>query len=239
MYPIVKRTMDFLVAAVAILILLPFMLPIMLLLRLTGEGYVFYFQERVGYRNKPFMIWKFATMLKDSPNMKGGIITSKGDPRITPMGGFLRKTKLNEVPQLLNIVIGDMSLVGPRPVMQLSFDQYPEEVKNELYNVKPGITGIGSIVFRHEEDIIADAKVRGIEPWTVYTDIIYPYKGKLEAWYRTHRSVITDLKILILTFWVLFFDNESIEQRWFKDVPGKPKELRDLVPGVILPQGAE
>ena len=115
---------------------------------MTGEGYVFYFQERVGYKNKLFDIYKFATMLKDSVNMKGGLITTKKDPRITSMGGFLRKSKINELPQLLNIFFGDMSVVGPRPVMQKSFDAYPEDVKQVIYDAKPGLTGIGSLVFR-------------------------------------------------------------------------------------------
>ncbi|MDX1774870.1 sugar transferase [Oceanihabitans sediminis] len=93
-------------------------------------------------------MWKFASMLKDSPNMAGGIMTTKKDPRITPMGGFLRKSKINELLQLINIFKGDMSIVGPRPVMRISFEAYPEEVQKVIYNVKPGLTGIGSIIFR-------------------------------------------------------------------------------------------
>ena len=96
MYKLFKRACDFLVALIALIILSPLLIPIVISLLLTGEGYVWYFQERVGFKNKHFNIWKFATMLKDSPNMKGGIITTKNDPRITPMGGFLRKSKINE-----------------------------------------------------------------------------------------------------------------------------------------------
>ena len=148
MYPSLKRLFDLLFAGLAIIILSPLLIPVVIGLRLTGEGYVFYLQERVGYRNRLFNIYKFATMLKDSPNMAGGIITTKRDPRITPMGGFLRKTKINELPQLLNVLRGEMSFVGPRPVMQLSFDQYPPDVQEVIYQVTPGITGIGSLIFR-------------------------------------------------------------------------------------------
>ncbi|MDH3648130.1 MAG: sugar transferase, partial [Saprospiraceae bacterium] len=140
------------VASILIILLAPFFLPIAVVLLLTGEHYIFYLQERVGYKNKSFKIWKFATMLKDSPKMQGGLITSKNDYRLTPIGGFLRKTKINELPQLINILKGEMSFVGPRPVMPKSFSQYPKEVQHEIYQVLPGITGLGSIVFRDEED---------------------------------------------------------------------------------------
>ena len=95
MYYLLKRTFDVLSSGIAILILSPLLIPIIIGLKLTGEGYIFYKQERVGYKNKPFLIWKFATMLKDSANMPGGIMTTKKDPRTTPMGGFLRKSKIN------------------------------------------------------------------------------------------------------------------------------------------------
>ena len=108
MYKFIKRFFDFLASSIVFLCLLPITFPIMIGLKLTGEGYIFYLQKRVGFKNKTFNIWKFATMLKDSPNMAGGIITTKKDPRITPMGGFLRKSKINELPQLINIIKGDI-----------------------------------------------------------------------------------------------------------------------------------
>ena len=151
MYHFLKRSLDILASALALLILSPVLIPVMIGLKLTGEGYIFYLQERVGYKNRLFHIYKFATMLKDSPNMAGGFITTRRDPRITPMGGFLRKSKINELPQLLNILRGDMSIVGPRPVIQQAFDKYPERIQKVIYNVPPGLTGIGSIVFRDEE----------------------------------------------------------------------------------------
>ena len=116
--------------------------------------------------------------------MPGGFITLKKDPRITPMGNFLRKSKINELPQLINIFIGQMSFVGPRPVMKVSFEAYPESVRKLIYNVKPGLTGIGSIIFRDEEDLITDEKNIGGNIHEFYKNKIYPFKGELEMWYQ-------------------------------------------------------
>lgn len=219
MYRIIKRFFDFVAASVALLLLSPLLIPIVIGLKLTGEGYVFYFQERVGYRNRLFDIFKFATMLKDSPNMAGGIITLKRDPRITPMGDFLRKTKINELPQLINILRGDMSVVGPRPVMQKSFDQYPAPVQAVIYNVVPGLTGIGSIIFRNEEELITQAKAEGKDPWEFYKTVIYPYKGELEKWYQERQSFWLDLSIIFMTAWVIAFPDSELPYRVFKGLP--------------------
>ena len=138
MYKIIKRFFDILLSLLVILLLSPLLFPIMVGLLLTGEGEIWYKQKRIGFKNKPFLIWKFATMLKNSSKMAGGIITTKKDPRITPMGGFLRKSKINELPQLINIFKGDMSFVGPRPLMSISFETYTKDVQKVIYNVKPG-----------------------------------------------------------------------------------------------------
>ncbi|THH34555.1 sugar transferase [Neolewinella litorea] len=219
MYRLIKRFFDFLFALLALLLLSPLLIPIVIGLKLTGEGYIFYLQERVGYRNRLFKIYKFATMLKDSPNMKGGIITTSRDPRITPIGGFLRKSKINELPQLLNVLFGDMSFVGPRPVMQKSFDQYPEPVRAVIYNVKPGITGIGSIVFRDEEQLITQVRDQGGDTWAYYRDVIYPHKGMVEQWYQANQSFWVDLKILLLTAWVIIQPDSDLVYRAFPEVP--------------------
>ena len=195
--------MTVLSSGIAILILSPILIPVIIGLKLTGEGYVFYKQERVGYKNKKFLIWKFATMLKDSANMPGGIMTTKKDPRITPMGGFLRKSKINELPQLFNIFFGHMSVVGPRPVMKVSFEAYPKEVQKVIYNVKPGLTGIGSIIFRDEEELITEVKNNGGDLWEFYKGKIYPFKGELEMWYQNHKSFTLDMKLIFLTAWVI------------------------------------
>ena len=196
MYYILKRVFDVLSSGIAILILSPLLIPVIIGLKLTGEGYIFYKQERVGYKNKPFLIWKFATMLKDSVNMPGGIMTTKKDPRITPMGGFLRKSKINELPQLFNIFFGHMSVVGPRPVMKVSFEAYPENIQKVIYNSKPGLTGIGSIIFRDEEELITEVKNNGGDIWDFYKNVIYPFKGDLELWYQINKSFVLDLKLL-------------------------------------------
>jgi len=219
MYKILKRIFDILASGIAILILSPLLIPVIIGLKLTGEGYVFYKQERVGYKNKPFLIWKFATMLKDSANMPGGIMTTKKDPRITPMGGFLRKSKINELPQLFNIFFGRMSIVGPRPVMKISFEAYPNEIQKVIYNVKPGLTGIGSIIFRDEEELISEVKNNGGDLWEFYKGGIYPFKGELEIWYQNHKSFMLDIKLIFLTAWVIFVPTSKLYEKWFKDLP--------------------
>ena len=222
MYLIIKRFFDILAASIAIVILSPILIPVVIGLKLTGEGYVWYFQERVGYKNKIFNIWKFATMLKNSPNMAGGLITLKRDPRLTPMGGFLRASKINELPQLFNILRGDMSVVGPRPVMQKSFDAYPESVKEVIYNVTPGLTGIGSVIFRDEEELITQVKENGGNTWDFYINDIYPFKGSVEKWYQTNQSLSTDIKIILLTAWVILFPKSNLVYTWFKTLPKRP-----------------
>jgi lipopolysaccharide/colanic/teichoic acid biosynthesis glycosyltransferase len=219
MYYISKRIFDILSSGIAILVLSPLLIPVIIGLKLTGEGYVFYKQVRIGYKNRQFLIWKFATMLKDSPNMTGGIMTTKRDPRITPMGAFLRKSKINELPQLFNIFFGHMSLVGPRPVMKISFEAYPDKIQKVVYNVKPGLTGIGSIIFRDEEELITEVKDNGDDLWEFYKGKIYPFKGELEVWYQNHKSFTLDMKLIFLTVWVLLAPTSKVYEKWFKDLP--------------------
>ncbi len=221
MYAVLKRFFDIISALIAILILSPLLIPIIIGLIFTGEGYVWYKQERMGYNNHPFLIWKFATMLKDSPNMAGGVITTKNDPRITPMGGFLRNTKINELPQLFNILFGQMSVVGPRPVMKISFEAYPDNVKKIIYNSKPGLTGIGSIIFRDEEELITKIKNEGGDTWDFYKSKIYPFKGKLELWYLNNKSFLVDFKIILTTIWVIIIPNSKIYKKLFKNLPNR------------------
>ncbi|MEI6680572.1 MAG: sugar transferase [Mariniphaga sp.] len=188
-----KRFFSILLALIAITILSPLLIPVCIGLLLTGEHYVFYFQNRIGYKNKHFRIWKFATMLKASPTLGAGLYTTKNDPRILPMGGFLRHSKINELPQLINVLIGDMSIVGPRPLVDKTFAPYPDHVKSVIYNVKPGLTGIGSIVFRNEAQLLSDTKM-SLDDF--YQKHISPYKGELELWYQKHLSLYTDLMLI-------------------------------------------
>ncbi len=223
LYRFFKRLVDLALSLLLLCLLTPLMLPIMLGLRLTGEGYIFYRQDRVGFRNKPFKIIKFATMLLNSPNMEGGILTRRKDPRITPLGGPLRRFKINELPQLLNILKGDMSFIGPRPVMPKSFAQYPEAVQNIIYNVRPGITGLGSVVFNDEEELINQARDRGDDPWQLYTQHIYPYKGELELWYQQHESFLLDAAIVLCTAISLVWPDNGLIYRLYPDIPRQPK----------------
>ena len=216
MYPILKRLIDLILAIIAFIIFLPFLLPIAILLRLTGEGKVFYLQERIGYKNQSFNIWKFATMLENSPNIGTGDVTVKNDPRVLPMGKFLRKTKFNELPQIINVFNGSMSIVGARPLMKPSFDMYSEDVKKVIYNTPPGITGIGSLIFRDEENIIDQS---GEDPRAFYEKYILPYKGAVEIWYQKNNSTLLDFMIIFLTAWVIIFPKSNLVYQVFSDLP--------------------
>ena len=217
MYKFSKRLLDLVVSIIALVILLPIFIPIIIILRFSSEGEVFYFQERYGIYNSKFQIWKFATMLKNSMNIGTGSITLQNDPRVTKIGAFLRKTKINELPQIINIIKGDISLVGPRPLVNKTFNAYNKIVQSKIYNVKPGLTGIGSIVFRDEESIIS--AVTDEEPHEFYKRVIAPYKGELEMWYQKHNSFFLDLQLIIMTAWVILFPNSNLYEKWFKDLP--------------------
>jgi len=217
MYSFLKRLLDIIVSFITLLILLPLFIPIVIALRLTAEGEVFYFQERIGLNNSRFQIWKFATMLKNSMNMGTGSITLQNDFRVTPIGKFLRKTKINELPQIINILKGDISLVGPRPLVTKTFSAYSAEVQEQIYKVKPGLTGIGSIIFRDEESIIS--AVEDEDPHEFYKRVIAPYKGELEMWYQGHRSFFLDLQLIFMTAWVILFPESRLYEKWFKDLP--------------------
>lgn len=216
MYAFLKRTLDIVSSLLVLIILTPLLLPIAILLRLTGEGYVFYYQKRIGFRNRYFYIIKFATMLKNSPNMGSGCITVRNDPRLLPMGKFLRMTKINELPQILNVLKGEMSIVGPRPLVDQTFNAYPDYVREKVYDSKPGITGIGSIIFRDEEQLISQA---GDAPHEFYREYIAPYKGMLEMWYQENKSLRTDLLIIFLTAWVILFPSSQLAFKIFKTLP--------------------
>jgi lipopolysaccharide/colanic/teichoic acid biosynthesis glycosyltransferase len=217
-YLFIKRTMDVVLSGIAILLLSPLLIPVMVILKCTGEHDIFYGQIRIGLNNKTFKIWKFATMLRDSPSMTGGLHTTQGDPRVLPFGKFLRKTKINEIPQIFNIFLGDMSIVGPRPLVDKTFAPYSDEVKARIYTVRPGLTGIGSIVFRDEEAILTNSKL----PTDVcYEKEIAPYKGALEMWYLENISFWTDIKLIFATAWVVLFPNSDIVNKWFKGLPSK------------------
>ena len=217
MYKLTKRITDILIATIALILLSPLLIPSIIILLFTGEHEVFYLQDRVGYKKRRFKIWKFATMLKNSPNIGTGEITLRNDPRVTRFGKFLRMTKVNELPQIINVLKGDMSIVGPRPLMDVSFKLYPEHVQEVIYNSKPGMTGIGSLIFRDEEKIVSEAQ----DPIAMYATI-YPYKGTLELWYQKNASLYTDFIIIFLTAWSILFPKNQLTHKIFKDLPLRP-----------------
>ncbi len=221
MYLFLKRCCDILFSSISIILLIPIFIPVCIILFFSKEGEVFYFQDRVGKNGKLFSIWKFATMLKGSSKMKGGIITTKNDPRITKFGVFLRKYKINELPQIINILKGDMSFVGPRPLMKESYNLYDRNISKKIYSNKPGLTGFGSIIFRDEEDIITNVKNKGEDVWTYYENNIYKHKAELELFYLSKVNFITDFKILIITSIVVLFSNNEILYIFFNDAPRK------------------
>ena len=218
-----QRLFDVIAAGLGLAVFAPAGLVIMLVLRLTGEGKVFYRQERVGKGGGPFGMLKFVTMLEDSPNLGAGDITEKDDPRVLPVGRFLRKTKLNEVPQLVNVLLGDMSLVGPRPLTTRNFAYYSEHVRKRISTVRPGLTGVGSIVFRDEEAILARASGSPLE---TYRNEISPYKGRLELWYLDHRSLGLYFVLLFLTAWVVVFPRSGLHLRLLRALPTRQAEPR-------------
>lgn len=220
-----QRFFDIVLSGIGLLLLAPLLVPLMFILRVTGEGEIFFMQKRVGRGGQHFMLYKFATMLKDSPKMDMGTLTLKNDPRVLPVGGLLRKTKVNELPQLFNVLKGDMSIIGPRPQTLRCFEAFPIKSQNQIIKVRPGLSGIGSIVFRNEEDMIHANN----EPSKFYDEIIMPYKGALEEWYVSHQSLRSYFIIIGLTFWVVFGLSSGLVWRSFKELPTPPEELRNWV----------
>jgi len=220
---IIKRLFDLTIAVLSLLLLFAPMILVMIILKFTGEGEIFYLQKRLGYLNNEFKIIKFATMVKNSPNIGTGSLTLRGDPRVLPFGNFLRKSKINELPQIFNVIIGNMSIVGPRPQMKVDFDKFPPKKRNEIYKSKPGITGIGSIIFRDEEKWISNCNGDKHE---FYKNKIAPYKTDVELWYYKNQSLFVDVKLVILTAWVIIFTNSDFVERIFKSLPKKPSYLQ-------------
>ncbi len=216
------RVLDILLSMLALMLLAPLLLPIMVILRFTGEGKVFYLQERVGKDGKMFKIWKFATMLENSPNMTNAYITTHGDPRVLPFGKFLRKSKINELPQLINILKGDISVVGPRPQVKAHLDLYPKDKLADILSIKPGLTGIASLFFRDEESMISHSS---LEPKEFYKLYIAPYKAELELWYKKNQNLYTYVMLIGLTVWSVLFSESKLYLKVFKDLPTPPKEL--------------
>ena len=220
------RFFDILFSLLAIIALFPFMLIVMIVLKLTGEHCVFYKQPRVGRDGKIFYVLKFVTMLKNSENMPGGVLTQKNDPRVLPFGKFLRKTKINELPQLINILVGEMSIIGPRPQAKRHYDLYAQHVKDAINQIPPGLSGIGSVVFRNEEGLLDNV---GGDRDAFHDTVIAPYKGELEVWFSQHRNLKIYFKLIWLTVKVVINDKNSGWYTAFKDLPAIPPNLTGLI----------
>lgn len=220
-----QRFFDIIFSGLALLVLSPLLLPVMLILRLTGEGEVFFIQKRVGLGGKEFGIYKFATMLKNSPSIGAGTVTVRDDPRILPFGKFLRKTKINELPQLINIFIGDMSVVGPRPLVRKGFDAYDDATKAIVSSVSPGLSGVGSLVFRNEEEILHTAT----DQMDFYYKVVAKYKGQLEKWYSENRNITLYFKVIILTAILVFNSDIRMVFKWLPGLPKPSAELEKLL----------
>ena len=214
MYLFAKRIFDLAASIFALILVSPIFMIVMPILKFTGEGWIFFVQDRVGMGDSRFGLLKFATMLRDSP--KTGTVTAMNDPRILPVGRFLRATKINELPQILNVVKGDMSIVGPRPLTDEGFQHYSDEIKSIIYKMKPGLTGMGTIIFRNEEQILFESKK---EKMKCYSEDVIPLKGAMEKWYFEHRSFWLDLKIIVATALAVVAPGSRFWMRWFDVQP--------------------
>ena len=217
-----ERFFDILFSGLALLLLSPLLVPIVIILKGSGEGEVFFLQERIGKEGEFFKLFKFATMLKNSPNLGTGTVTMRGDPRVLPVGKFLRKTKINELPQLLNIFFGDMSVIGPRPLTAQTFSSYSDSTQAVIKRVRPGLSGVGSIIFRGEEDIMHGATASV----DFYDNIIAPYKGSLEEWFVSNKGLYIYFMAIFITVWAVLFPKTSIAWRVFKGLPDPPEDLK-------------
>lgn len=189
-----KRLFDIIFSLLGLIVLSPLLIFIAVLIKLDSRGPVFYKQLRVGQHNKDFSIFKFRTMVVDA-DKKGLLTVGDRDPRVTKVGYFLRKYKLDEFPQLINVFIGDMSFVGPRPEVRRYVDMYSES-DLEILEVKPGITDYASIEYRNEAELIKLAK----DPEKTYVHDIMPAKIKLNKKYINNNNLMTDFKIILKTF---------------------------------------
>ena len=217
-----ERFFDIVFSGLALLVLSPLLVPIVIILKCSGEGEVLFLQERIGKDGKVFKLFKFATMLKDSPNLGTGTVTMRGDSRVLPVGKFLRKTKINELPQLLNIFFGDMCVIGPRPLTTQTFGSYSDSTQDVIKQVRPGLSGVGSIIFRGEEDIMHGATASV----DFYDSVIAPYKGALEEWFVSNKSLYIYFMAIFTTVWVVIIPKTKIAWTVFKGLPEPPEELK-------------
>lgn len=192
-----KRLFDIIFSLFGLIVLILPMLVVAIVIKLMSKGSVLYSQVRSGLHRKAFYVYKFRTMVDKAETM-GTSVTTDADPRITPIGRLLRKTKLDELPQLFNVLRGDMSFIGPRPDVPEITDKYTPEMRH-VFDVRPGITSVATLHFRHEEDILAEVD----NPDQFYDDVVVPLKVELAMEHARRNSFWFDMKILLQTVWVL------------------------------------
>lgn len=189
-----KRLFDLLLAAIGLLLLSPVLFAIALAVRLDTPGPALFRQQRVGRGGRLFRIHKFRTMVADAPQ-RGPGLTIGEDARITRVGRFLRAKRLDELPQLIDVLRGDMSLVGPRPEVPRYVALYPAALRDKVLSVRPGITDLASLEFRNESERLA----RAADPEREYVEVVMPAKLRLAAHYVDHASVLFDLQLIART----------------------------------------
>ena len=192
----IKRGFDIICSVCGLAVLSPLLFCIACMIKIDDGGSVFYRGRRVGLMKKPFRIIKFRTMVMNAESV-GGPSTADDDPRITRVGRVLRRYKLDELPQLINVLLGEMSFVGPRPEVKSEVDRYDPEW-NVIFSVRPGITDLSSIAFRNEGEIIATSGIR--DAHEAYRRIIQPQKLELQRKYALNHSFLLDIRIIFQTF---------------------------------------
>jgi lipopolysaccharide/colanic/teichoic acid biosynthesis glycosyltransferase len=194
-----KRAFDLFFSSLGLFFLGPVFIFVALWIKASSKGPVFFRQERVGLLEKPFFIHKFRTMYTDAEK-RGLQITVGRDPRITDAGHLLRKFKIDELPQLIDVFLGDMSLVGPRPEVPKYVAQYPTQLRKKIFTVKPGITDWASIKFKDESAILSSSS----NPEKAYVEVVLPQKLSYVEEYLQTSSIFVDLKIIFMTLFEIF-----------------------------------
>jgi len=195
-----KRFFDFIFSFLGLIVVSPILALIAFLIKRDSRGPIFYRGLRTGQNGEPFKIFKFRTMVPDAEKL-GGPSTSADDPRLTKFGKFLRKRKLDELPQLINVFLGQMSVVGPRPEVPSEVETYDPKTKGIILSAKPGMTDLASLADLHEEEVLRGSP----DPHQTYREIIKPQKLKLAVEYVKTRSFLLDIKIILKTFKSTFF----------------------------------
>jgi len=196
--PMAKRLFDLLLSLAGLLLLSPLMLGVAAWIKLDSPGPVFFRQERVGRFGVPFRIHKFRSMAHGGA---GALLTVGADARITRAGAFLRRSKLDELPQLIDVLLGSMSLVGPRPEVPRYVAMYPQTLRDKVLSVRPGITDVASIEYRDENDLLA----RAADPEREYVDVVMPAKLALAAHYVDHASLRFDMQLILRTMRLIWW----------------------------------